>query len=400
MTDAADPPKADPETLVLRARPRKVVRFKRNLLIGAAALACVGIVAVTWLGLKRPEVKAVADQSSGYDPEKASDAQKPKPDQLQNLPKTYADVPAGVPQLGPPLPGDLGKPILEHQQAQLKEPSTSGSADQASTQSTHESGLFFGMNDRGSAAPLASNAVEAGLTDASLIIPTQPEAGLNLDPDKDQNAQGRKLDFAGQGSKADIYNSQGLQTPASPYQVMAGTIINASLITGLKSDLPGMTIAQVTANVYDTVTGRVLLIPQGSRLIGRYDSVVALGQSRALVIWQRLIMPDGSSLGLDNLPATDEAGYAGLSDKVDYHTWSLLKGVGLSSLLGIAGQTGPDTDSEVVKAIRESTRQSANQAGQRIVEKQLNVQPGLTVRPGWPLRVVVHKDLILKPYAS
>jgi len=91
----------------------------------------------------------------------------------------------------------------------------------------------------------------------------------------------------------------------------------------------------VTEDVYDTVSGRFLLVPQGTRLIGKYDSRIAYGQGRVLLIWTRLVMPDGSSIVLDNLPATDTKGYAGLKDGVDYHTWRLLKGVVLSSLLGI-----------------------------------------------------------------
>ncbi len=180
---------------------------------------------------------------------------------------------------------------------------------------------------------------------------------------------------------------------------MAGTLISASLITGLDSDLPGLVVAQVTENVYDTVTGGILLIPQGARLIGTYDSVVAFGQSRALVVWQRIVMPNGSSIVIDNLPATDTAGYAGLEDEVDYHTWTLLKGIALSTLLGVGSQvTFGSQQSNLVEAIRESTQESTNQAGQRIVEKDLNIQPTITVRPGWPLRVIVHKDLVLQPY--
>ena len=94
----------------------------------------------------------------------------------------------------------------------------------------------------------------------------------------------------------------------------------------------------VTENVYDTVSGRYLLVPRGTKIIGKYDSVVAFGQKRALVVWQRLIRPDGSSLVIDNLPATDEGGYAGLEDQVDYHTWSLLKGVALATLLGVGSE--------------------------------------------------------------
>jgi len=157
--------------------------------------------------------------------------------------------------------------------------------------------------------------------------------------------------------------------------------------------------AQVTENVYDTVTGRTLLIPQGARLVGTYDSVVAFAQSRALLVWKRIIMPDGSSIVIDNLPATDAAGYAGLEDQVDYHTWRLLTGVALSTLLGVGSQlTFGDQQSNLVQAIRESSQESINRAGQRITEKNLNIQPTITIRPGWPLRVVVHKDLVLRPY--
>jgi type IV secretion system protein VirB10 len=146
--------------------------------------------------------------------------------------------------------------------------------------------------------------------------------------------------------------------------------------------------------VFDTVTGHTLLIPQGSRLVGSYDSVVAFGQSRALLVWQRIILPDGSSIKIDNLPATDAAGYAGLADNVDFHTWRLLKGVALSTLLGVGTQLSIGGDGDLVRAIRESTQQSAGQAGQQIVTRQLNVQPTIRVRPGWPLRVIVHRDLI------
>ena len=185
----------------------------------------------------------------------------------------------------------------------------------------------------------------------------------------------------------------------SAYQVMAGTVISASLITGINSDLPGLVVAQVTDNLYDSTTGTTLLIPQGSRLVGTYDSVVAFGQSRALLVWQRIIMPDGSSIVIDNLPATDTAGYAGLEDEVDFHTWQLLKGVALSTLLGTGTQvTFGSSQSNLVQAIRQSTQESTNEAGQRLVEKTMNIQPTITVRPGWPLRVIAQRDIVLQPY--
>jgi type IV secretion system protein VirB10 len=159
-------------------------------------------------------------------------------------------------------------------------------------------------------------------------------------------------------------------------------------------------IAQVTEPVFDTVNGTTLLIPQGSRLLGSYDSVVAFGQNRALVVWQRIIMPNGTSIQIDNLPASDTSGYAGLEDDVDYHTWALLKGVALSTLLGVGTQLTLSGQSDLVTAIRQSTQDSVNQAGQQLTEKNLNIQPTITVRPGWPLRVIVHKDLVLQPYAG
>jgi len=261
--------------------------------------------------------------------------------------------------------------------------------------------------------PVASAKTDPGATPNGNPSSAQPMATDTLSPltllqanatdaaPASASDQTRKLTFLNAAPDKDTINPHALQRPASPYQLMAGTIIAASLVTGLESDLPGFVIAQVTENVFDSVAGRYLLIPQGSRLIGKYDSVVAFGENRALLVWQRIILPDGSSVVLDNLPATDTAGYAGLSDQVDLHTWQLLQGIALSTVLGI-GQSlafGPGAgDSDLVKALKQSTGQTTNQTGQRLVEHQLNVQPTLTVRPGWPLRIIVHKDLILKPY--
>ncbi len=202
--------------------------------------------------------------------------------------------------------------------------------------------------------------------------------------------------MVGHANRDDDINPHALAQSVSPWTLQAGSIIAASLITGLNSDLPGLVTAQITENVYDSVTGRGLLIPQGSRLIGSYDSVVAFGQSRALVVWQRIILPDGSSIRIDNVPATDTQGYAGLSDRIDRHTWQLLKGVALSTLLGVGTELSfGSTESDLVRAIRESAQQSGARAGDQLVTRNLNIQPTLRVRPGWPLRVVVHKDIIL-----
>src|SRR3546814_17883419 len=127
-----------------------------------------------------------------------------------------------------------------------------------------------------------------------------------LDRERDQNEQGRKLDCLNQRVDCEVYNPHPLQDPVSPYQVMAGTAIPASLVTGINSDLPGLVIAQVTGNVYDTPPGRSPLIPQGARLTGKYDRVIAFGQNREPVIWNRSVMTAGSSTGLDTLATTHQ----------------------------------------------------------------------------------------------
>jgi type IV secretion system protein VirB10 len=212
----------------------------------------------------------------------------------------------------------------------------------------------------------------------------------------DPNGQQRKNAMVSKASEGDDVNPHRLTAPISPWTVQAGSVIAASLITGLNSDLPGLVTAQITESVYDSVTGRSLLIPQGSRLVGSYDSVVAFGQSRALVVWQRIILPDGSSIRIDKVPATDTQGYAGLSDKIDRHTWQLLKGVALSTLLGVGTELSfGSSESDLVRAIRESAQQSGARAGDQLVTRNLNIQPTMRVRPGWPLRVVVHKDIVV-----
>jgi type IV secretion system protein VirB10 len=411
--------KLDPDALVLRGWPRRVARFNRRVVIGGAAGACVLVAVATMVALYAPPLNrgSAGTELLSTNPKQVADG-------LANLPSSYGELaPKPVPpKLGPPLPGDLGPAVtrveqnlgIPPQQAQEfgLRPNPEEDAAQAErirlarqAQAALESKVFFAVSTRQEQTADAASGASAsnnrlGAPENSTVVGSAPTGRLDLDPNRDPNNQQHKLDFlnAKQDDSA-IYNPHALQQPISPYEVMAGTVISASLTTGLNSDLPGFVIAQVTDNVYDTITGEILLIPQGSRLIGTYDSVVAFGQSRALVVWQRIVMPTGYSIVIDNLPATDSSGYAGLEDDVDYHTWRLLKGIALSTLLGVGSQVTFGTQrSNLVEAIRESTQQGVNQAGQTIVEKDLNVQPSITVRPGWPLQVIVHKDLVLRPY--
>jgi type IV secretion system protein VirB10 len=197
-----------------------------------------------------------------------------------------------------------------------------------------------------------------------------------------------------------IVSSDQLVAPASPYVLQAGTIIPAALITGIRSDLPGQITAQVTSHVYDSPAGRYLLLPQGTRLIGQYDSGVAFGQRRVLLVWNRLILPNGQSIVLERQPGADAQGFAGVEDGVDYHWWDLAKAAALSTLLGVGAELAADDEGRLIRAIRGGAQDTVNDAGQQIIERQLDVEPTLTIRPGFPVRVMVTRDLVLEPYGA
>jgi type IV secretion system protein TrbI len=188
--------------------------------------------------------------------------------------------------------------------------------------------------------------------------------------------------------------------PLSPNVLQAGAVISAALITGIRSDLPGQITAQVTENIYDSPTGRILLVPQGTRVVGQYDNSVQFGQSRVLLVWNRLIFPNGRSIVLERQPGADSQGFAGLQDGVDYHWWDLARAAGLSTLLNVGAELAVDDQDRLLRAIRNGGQDTINDAGQQIVRRQLNVAPTLTIRPGFPVRVIVTRDLVLEPYGG
>lgn len=209
----------------------------------------------------------------------------------------------------------------------------------------------------------------------------------------------RKLAFLNGPVDRRTVSSDRVQAPVSPYVLQAGAVIAAAMITGLRSDLPGQITAQVTENVYDGPTGRTLLIPQGARLVGQYDAQVAFGQSRALLVWTRLIMPNGRSIVLERQPGADPSGYAGLEDEVDNHWGQVFRAALVSTLLSIGSEAGSGSDEdELVSAIRRGSSDGVSQVGRQLVGRAANIQPTLTVRPGFPVRVIVTRDLVLEPY--
>jgi type IV secretion system protein TrbI len=217
----------------------------------------------------------------------------------------------------------------------------------------------------------------------------------------DLTSQDRKLAFLNGNPDRRTDSPDRVEAPASPYVLQAGAVIAAALLTGLRSDLPGQITAQVTEDVYDSPTGQVLLIPQGARLVGQYDAQIAFGQSRALLVWNRLIMPNGQSIVLERQPGADPEGYAGLEDQVDNHWGMLFKAAILSTLLSVGSEAGTsDSENNLAQAIRQGASQSFNQTGEQVVSRSLNVQPTITIRPGFPVRVMVTHDLVLEPYRA
>jgi type IV secretion system protein VirB10 len=214
-------------------------------------------------------------------------------------------------------------------------------------------------------------------------------------------AQERQLAFLNQAVNRHTVSPDRVMAPASANILQAGAVIPAALITGIRSDLPGQITAQVTENVHDSPTGRILLIPQGTRIIGQYDNGVGFGQRRVLLVWNRLIFPNGRSIVLERQPGADAEGYAGLEDDVDYHWGELFKAAVLSTILSVGASAGTSgSDSDLVSALREGASDSIGQTGRQIVQRQLNIAPTLTIRPGFPVRVIVTRDLVLEPYGG
>lgn len=362
----------------LRADPPRVTRISRKVIVGLGVVAGLGIGAALIYGLQRPDRTAAPEELITTDRRQPADG-------LRDLPGSYD----AIPRLGPPLPGDLGGGILDAQQrgqpiaAPSLAPPTMDPAEQqrlAELEAARVSDLFFQTRP---GAPVSTG----------FQMPTAaPGSSLAATPETDP----RQAFLTAPTDRRTVAPDR-VQPPASPYLLQAGSVIPAALITGIRSDLPGQITAQVTQNLYDSPTGSLLLIPQGTRLIGAYDDSVTVGQRRVLLVWTRLVFPDGRSLVLERQPGADAAGYAGLEDRVDNHWASVLRAAGLSTLLAVGAELSLDEEDRLARALRDGALDTINEAGQRIVQRQLEVPPTLTIRPGFPVRVIVTRDLVFAP---
>ena len=368
----------DATPMRLRAEPPRVTRLSRKVILGLGVVASLGIGGALIFALQ-------TRHAGKEDKELYSTGNRQPADGLTGLPKDYAG-----PVLGPPLPGDLGRPILDAQnKGQPVVPPTIAApavdeAEQrrrAEDEAARTSTVFF-QSRAGSPATGTPNL-------SGLDLTGQPGQ---------QNAQDKQLAFLNAPVDRRTTSSDRVTAPASPFVLQAGAVIPAALVTGIRSDLPGQITAQVTENIYDSPTGRILLVPQGTRIVGQYDNNVQFGQRRVLLVWNRLILPNGRSLVLERQPGADTQGYAGLEDGVDYHWWDLAKAAGLSTLLSIGAELAVNDENRLLRAIRSGGQDTVNDAGQQIVRRQLNVLPTLTIRPGFPVRIIVTRDLVLEAY--
>lgn len=390
----AEPMVSSPSSFRLRGAAPRVTRLSRKALavVGLAAGLGIGgslIYALQPRGAIAPSLNLYSEQHNN------------KAAIVSSAPSDYSKVP----KLGPPLPGDLGGPILSAQANGKSIPVPPmgapppnprvAAAEQARQRAAQErdsartSSLFLGGAKSQTAAavtPPASSSVTAGATGQGGAASTAPAS-----------AQAANRAFLRATANRASVSGERVAAPTSPNIVQAGSIIPAALITGILSDLPGQITAQVTQNVYDSPTGKILLIPQGSRLIGEYDSDVSAGQNRVLLAWDRLILPGGRSILLDRQPGADATGMAGLQDRTDYHWGNMLKAALVSTLLGVGTEFATDGDDQLTRALRYGTQNTINQSGQKLVQREINVPPTLTIRPGFQLRVIVTSDLIIEP---
>ncbi|MEM1381817.1 MAG: TrbI/VirB10 family protein [Pseudomonadota bacterium] len=391
-----EPPRTEQDIakeLRLRPDPPRVMRLSRKAITVLAVAGGLGIGAILIVALQG------SDPGDGpselFSTERVQEAEG-----LLGLPRDYASIP----RLGPPLPGELGRPVLSAQrrgEPVTVVPATGPAVDPEEQLRLQEAEaarlatLFADARTSGAAAPRPQLA--PGTTQTPGLEGFFPAStGASRPPDTTE----RQEAFLDRTVDRRTTATDRLQSPPSPFVLQAGSVIEAALLTGLRSDLPGQITAQVTANVYDSPTGQFLLIPQGARLLGEYDSRVATGQRRLLLAWTRLILPDGRSIVLERQPGTDQAGYAGLEDGVDNHWGQLFRAAGLATILNIGLEAGEDGGDEIAEAIRDGTQDTIGRAGEAIVQRQLNIPPTLTIRPGFPVRVMVTRDLILELQGS
>jgi len=376
-------------SMKLRPEPPKVTRLSRKMLLATGMMGSIILGGSLIYAFHGRKADNKGEELYSLDGRRI-------PDSLRSLPKDYTG-----PVLGKPLPGDLGHAMLEQDRQVPTSEALPGIDPSAAEQAqklrqeieTAKLSTLFAATQTG-----RDQHSQPNTENASSSLPVLPDfAPVSMPGD---HASKQKAFLKPQKNTKTV-STERINVPATQSILQAGSVIPAALLTGIRSDLPGQITAQVTQNIYDSPKGRILLVPQGTRIIGQYDNAVAFGQSRVLFIWNRLIFPDGRSITLERMPGADATGFAGVQDKIDYHWWSVTKAAALSTLLSVGAELAmDDNDDRLIRAIRNGAQNTFNDAGQKIVDRQLNIAPTLTIRPGFPVRVIITQDLIVEPYGE
>ena len=257
------------------------------------------------------------------------------------------------------------------------------------------------LQDEGQGAAAGANGANPSRPGAADLYAAAMRAGLAGQAGGDANGQGAKADFFNQDIKDLGYLPNQVVPQFSPYELKRGSVIPATLITGVNSDLPGRISAQVSQNVYDSATGHSLLVPQGAKLFGRYDSNVAFGQRRALVVWTDIIFPNGATLQIGGMAGTDAQGYGGFEDKVNNHYLRIFGSAILVAAIGAGvdmaipeDRNALGSENSAENAARRSFAETFGRVAERTISKNIDVQPTLEIRPGYKFNILVDQDIV------
>lgn len=406
---------ANNKTLKVQTKPKQPIQINRPLIIAIVAaivtvllLAIIAAFSTNKIIKSSPtQTKIITDKSLAMSPE------------LKGLPENYSDIEAIKKYSQPTQSEELEK--LLKQFAELKNAYTLLKEELLAKNTTApEKPPFDPRSQQAKSSSLVFSGLGSGLdplmgpqTDKELLAKTsgtQPTDLVATDKQADffkkqaENSQKVAI-MKAQDKPEEIYDLHNVVTPASPYQVQAGTIIQATLITGINTTLSGSVIAQVRQNIYDTVTGKYLLIPKGSKLLGEYDYRVFPGQTRVSMAFTRLIRPDGSSILLGRPNSADLAGHSGLEGDVNNHWGQILGASTISTILSFGAGMASDRASvsgQNYQNARQSAFSSAGQGiarvGENITNRAIGIPPTITLPAGYQFTVIVKKDMILTPF--
>lgn len=407
-------PSAPPTPITLRNAPPKAKRLRKGAVIAVSSVAALVAGAALYSALQPPKQRE--------DDKKAQQTSAPiTPDTINGLATNYSQVPADVPKLGQPRPGEFAQTQLDYERQHGMANGNGGQqdpyqqeldklrAEELERAAKARTSSLFAKTDGG-----GTPQQPGGLDPMQQMLAAQRagmqggDGGLAVarsarDTD---NRQDDKQAFLAQDRSAQLDTKVSLPQPLlSPYTIKAGTPIPGALVTGINSDLPGKIVGRVTEPVYDTVTGHYLLIPQGATIMADYDSVITYGQSRVQAVTVSVSLNDGSTVSLGKMAFVDQQGYAGLTGSVDNH-WDRIGAVaGITGAFAFLTNWAAGGGSSYgylspKQAAAQAAADQLSQAGSQIMQKQLQIQPTITVAPGSRFNILLSQDVIVKPYRT